>query len=662
MLAFIVNMVYFSINEEKSEGKKLNSRQQAVALYLTKQVSYQTTKEIAQSFKVSERTLQSDLNTIEEFILIQDFKIAVERKKGTGIRLKGTNFEKDLLKKQLNQLLHGKTFDDQKSEQLLIFHLLMAKEGQTLEELAEKLFVSRKEVKRLLVEVAPYFSFHQLNLVSKPRLGTFIEGAERKKRELLAQNLKAIQKVDPQTVMLKDFFSKKILSSIQSILREELAREKINYDSELSSIDIHVYFMLERMWQGEPVILSEEEHKMVGDTLAQKLSSQILARLADTYPIVFSTNEIDYLALRLSTLLAKEDESDSLQKETKNLSNHLIQQVGQMMGTDFSEDSILRQNLQAHLSSTYFRVNYGFSIANPLTKEILGTYTHLFLVIQMALEAFFEQEAFYLPQEEIAYLTVHFQAAFERKQKREVQQFTALLVTQYTRSMATFLEARLNREIPELMVVEIIQTKAAALVSEPEVDFILSTVPLPEAKQPVIQISPMITEENIGHIKTYMLGHYPKKRKKHFEFPRFTSPFLVYPQLAFSDMYELLAFLSQPLVENAYVAKDFTSSLIERERRSSTRVAPLIALPHGNPLLVLASTISIATLKEPLDWHGEKVQLVLLLAIQKEELKDPQFKKLFSLIHYLEKSPTVLQTIFKETNPLKLMSILSEYE
>lgn len=640
----------------------MNSRQQAVALYLVKQTSYQTTKELAQQFNVSERTLQSDLNTIEEFIVTQDFKMRLERKKGTGILLAGTTFEKDLFKKQLNQLLHGKTFDDQKSEELLIFHLLMAKEGQSLEELAEKLFISRKEVKRLLVEVAPYFSFHQLTLVSKPKIGTFIEGAERKKRELLAQNLKAIQKVDPQTVMLKDFFSKKILSSIQAILREALAKEKINYHSELSSIDIHVYFMLERMWQGETVILSEEEHQVVADTLAQKLSSQILARLADAYPIVFSTNEIDYLALRLSTLLAKEKGTNRLKEETQILTEHLIQQVGQMMGSDFSDDHILRQNLQAHLSSTYFRVNYGFSIANPLTKEILGTYTHLFLVIQMALEAFFEQEAFYLPQEEIAYLTVHFQAAFERKQKREVQQFTALLVTQYTRSMATFLEARLNREIPELIVAEIIQTKETFLASEPEVDFILSTVPLPEAKQPVIPISPMITEENIGQIKTYMLGHQPIKRKKYFDFPRFTSPFLVYPQLAFSDMYELLAFLSHPLVENAYATKDFTRSLIERERRSSTRVAPLIALPHGNPNLVLASTISIATLKEPIDWHGEKVQLVLLLAIHKEELKDPQFKKLFSLIHYLEKSPAVLQTLLEETNPLRLMSTLSEYE
>lgn len=639
----------------------MNSRQQGLALYLVKQTDYQTTKKLAKEFDVSERTLQTDLNRLEEYLATQQLSLQLVRKKGTGVKLDGTLNEKKELKKKVNQFLNGQSFDTEKSVELLVFHLLMAKEGQSLEELSEKLFVSRNEVKRLLEEASSFFSYHGLVLVSKPRVGTFVEGTERKKRELLAQNLKAIQKIDPQTVMLKDFFSKQILSLIQRILREELSKEGIEYEKELSSVDIHIYFMLERMWQGETVLLSAEEHQFVENTSAQKLSSRLLAKLADVYPVFFSPNEIDYLALRLTSLLPKEDNHQPTLK-TQELAEHLIGRVSQLMTIDLMKDETLKRNLMAHLSSTYFRVNHGFSISNPLTKEILGTYTHLFLVIQMVLEEFLSGEKIYIPQEEIAYLTVHFQAAFERNQHRKTKYFEAILVSQYTRSMATFLEARLNREIPELRIKQVIEYQGESLEDCTEVDFILSTVPIEGASRPVVLISPMITEDDLAEILKYMLERQPMKKKKKFDFPRFTSPFLVYPQMAFENVQELLTLLGGPLVENHYVREDFLASLIDRESRSSTRVAPLIAMPHGNPDLVVASTISIATLKQPMDWHGEKVQLVLLLAVRQEELKDKQFKKLFALIHYLERRPELFQQILAETNPLKLIQLMSEYE
>ncbi|MHC5268988.1 BglG family transcription antiterminator [Enterococcus sp. LJL98] len=640
----------------------MNHRQQELLLYLLKQTSYQTTKILAKEFSVSERTVQSDLNRIEEYLAKHLGNVQLERKKGTGVKIAAPMQEKQQLAMKVSQQFHSQVFEEEKRLELLVFHLLMAKEAQSLEELAEKLFVSRNEIKKNLEEAHSFFSYHGLTLISKPRIGTLVEGSERKKRELLAQNLKIIQKSDPQTMMLKDFFSKDILAHIQRILREVLLKEKIDYHKELSSIDIHLYFMLERMWQSETVLLSPEEHEFVENTLAQRLSSQLLAKLADVYPVVFSPNEIDYLALRLTSVLPKEeDQQPSMQTEA--LTTHLIHRVSQLMTMDLNQDETLKQNLMAHLSSTYFRVNHGFSISNPLTKEILRTYTHLFLVIQMVLEEFLTGDALYIPQEEIAYLTVHFQAAFERKkQQRQPKHFEAVLVSQYTRSMATFLEARLNREIPELTIQQVIEYQEGAEENIHAVDFILSTLPLDGAQVPVVLISPMITADDLANILKYMVNHQPRKTKKTFDLARFTSPFLVYPQMNCVNVQELFAHLTHELIENAYVHPDFLTSLIERESRSSTRVAPFIALPHGNPLLVRSSTISIATLREPMDWHGEKVQLVLLLAVRHEELKDPQFKKLFALIQYLEGSPEILRQVFAEENPLKLIHRLSEYE
>ncbi len=61
--------------------------------------------------------------------------------------------------------------------------------------------------------------------------------------------------------------------------------------------------MLERMKQYQKVKLSKDENEVVEHTQAQKLSSQILAKLATIYPIEFSPDEINYLALRIANLL-----------------------------------------------------------------------------------------------------------------------------------------------------------------------------------------------------------------------------------------------------------------------------------------------------------------------------------------------------------------------
>lgn len=648
--------------EDDERSKSMNSRQQALALKLLKQTHYETTKDLAQQLAVSERTLRSDLNVLEEYLVHESLVLKLDRKKGIGIKLEGSPSEKEQLKKKISQHLHGLSLDEKKSEELLTFHLLMAKEGQSLEELAEKLFVSRMEIKRILEQIETVFTSYHLELISKPRIGTLVEGPERRKRELLAKTLREIQKIDPQTVTLKNFFSRHILTVIQEVLKKELQAYSIEYSSELSSIDIHIYFMLERMWQGESVVLSDYEHQLVAQTEAQQLSRQIMARLATIYPIAYTENEIDYLALRLSSILSKEQTEKAPVGEAERLAKHLITQVERLMGIAFHQDEGLKLNLIAHLSSTYFRISGGFSISNPLTKDILGTYTHLFVMIQMILEEFFAEENFYIPQEEIAYLTVHFQAALERNQEKQAKVFRTILVSQYSHSMATFLEARLNREIPELTITEVVRFQEETEQTFPETDFILSTLPIADPGQPTLIISPMITETDIQQIKKYMLEHTPKKRTQHFDLARFTSPFLVYPQLDFEEMTELLRFLGQPLVNHQYVHPDFVSSLIERESRSSTKVAPLIATPHGNPRYVETSTISIATLQQPMDWHGEKVQLVLLLSIKPEELKELHFKKIFSVIHYLEKTPNKLYQVLKEKNPLRIIHLLSEYE
>lgn len=59
----------------------MNQRQKSLIYQLIESNSYITTKALADSFNVSERTIHSDLNKIEAFLTETQLPLAIQRKK-----------------------------------------------------------------------------------------------------------------------------------------------------------------------------------------------------------------------------------------------------------------------------------------------------------------------------------------------------------------------------------------------------------------------------------------------------------------------------------------------------------------------------------------------------------------------------------------------------
>lgn len=82
---------------------------------------------------------------------------------------------------------------------------------------------------------------------------------------------------------------------------------------------------------------------------------------------------------------------------------------------------------------------------------------------------------------------------------------------------------------------------------------------------------------------------------------------------------EVLDILCSRLEAHQLVSSSFRSSVFEREQMSSTYLGSGIAMPH--PLITNegTSSVAIAHLKQPIDWQGDQVSLVFLLAIHKDD-------------------------------------------
>lgn len=641
----------------------MNSRQIQLVQDLIKQEYYQTTSVLAKKLAVSERTLQKDLSTINALIEKQRNSLVLERKKGIGILLKGDSLDKEKLLEQLMEVAQTPP-DNQQLQELIVFHILQNPNDKiSLDELAEQLFVNRKLIQEEIRKLKPYFAYHRLELMTKPGYGTYVLGEEDQKRRLLIQTLKKMKKSDLKNPSLKEFFKQDRLKVVRDTLLEVLEANQISVDSDLSNIDYHIYFMLERMKSSKEVELSLSEVEAVENSQAQAISSQVLAQLAMIYPIQFSPSEINYLALRIASSLPSLRPDLQFDQEAAALMDYLIQQVSDILSYPLREDTILKSNLSSHLSSTYFRLNYHLSISNPLTEAVFNAYPQLFLVLQLLLDDYFKQEEHFVPQDEIAYLTIHFQSAIERQKFQKSKTFKVLLVSEYSKAMATFIEARLNRELPELQVVDLVNHKeSSGLRKHSGYDFILSTVPLEIEKIPVIQISPMISRDDLMTIEKYMLENSPGEQGQSFDLASFTQPFFIYPQLELDNPEAILRFMGNNLLAHDHVEAQFVNELLSRDRFSSTRVAPFITLPHANPKFVKQSMVSIATLKKPIDWHGEMISIVMMISVTKEVLKSSEFKKLFSVIHYISQNPDCFNKICQTQNVLEILSLLSYYE
>ncbi|HGF7785551.1 TPA: HTH domain-containing protein, partial [Enterococcus faecium] len=99
----------------------MNQRQQSLIYQLSENNNYITTKKLAEHFHVSERTIHSDLNTIETWLRDKHLPLMFERKKGTGILLNGLPHEREQLKRALNEETQTE-MDKKQLRQLLIFH------------------------------------------------------------------------------------------------------------------------------------------------------------------------------------------------------------------------------------------------------------------------------------------------------------------------------------------------------------------------------------------------------------------------------------------------------------------------------------------------------------------------------------------------------------
>lgn len=141
---------------------------------------------------------------------------------------------------------------------------------------------------------------------------------------------------------------------------------------------------------------------------------------------------------------------------------------------------------------------------------------------------------------------------------------------------------------------------------------------------------------------------------------------LVFRNLVAVTDSDVLAYLAEKLYKQKYVKKEYIKAIQEREKEYPTGLPstlPAVAIPHANFEMVKKTTLAIATLKNPVDFHNMEnnqetlpIKIVIMMAIGEPHGQVEMLQKIVGIIQ----NEPLRQAMVSATSDNQLLMLLQE--
>lgn len=499
---------------------RFTSRQRMILEKLLQNDQVMTIREIADEIEVSTRTVHRELDDLK--LVLDHYDLWLEKKIGIGVQLQGSSEKKEVLRLALM-----KETDDYLPEErklIILCTLLEASEPIKLLSLAYDLKVTVSTVSHDLDEIETYIHKFGLKVIRKRGYGVEIQGPEAAKRRtitsLISENwnefdligvikdtiqTKSQHRISSASERLLGLIEQSKLLVVENALRD--LEKDLPYplaDSAFIGLVIHLALAIERIEKGENILFDPEYLNQLAGTQEYQAAEKILLRLESLLDLKIPRTEVGYITMHLRG--AKVRNSYQVVHLSDNVElmaqvNQLIEACSQKLHVDFSNDPSLLQGLMTHMEPALFRLQQDMHIRNPLLEQIRRDYHTLFEILQEAVQEVFPRLD--IPDEEIGYLAMHFGASLERLH-RDHAHFRALIVCSSGIGSSKILASRISKELPQIEDLRNISFFELSSIPKADYDLIISTIPLPYKRDEYILVSPLLNNEDIQQIKSYL--------------------------------------------------------------------------------------------------------------------------------------------------------------
>ncbi|MBM7590311.1 BglG family transcription antiterminator [Brevibacillus fulvus] len=605
---------------------------------------YVRLRDLTEKLQISRRTVYYDLEKIN-YWLTQNQLDPVQYVRTVGFYV--TDKTKRALPAMLSEVDKGQYYFSAKERRAWLgICLLSATQPLFLQDLMDKIGVSRGTTNTELNVVKQELRSAQLIVQFNNKQGYTVVGNELDKRKMLLQywsrilsmEWKAADSAQKVSVLCRlmersDFLQITVEQATKIYEQIESCEQQLGIqftDEMIDHFALSLVIICNRLRHDCCVKVDEDKKAVLRNAAEYEAARAIGEALSDMFAIRLTDDECCYLTINL--LGAKRNDVND--EGNSSIEIHHLRRIIRLMVSDFEKQAYvffqnrtaIEEQMLIHIKPAYYRIKYGLEIENPLTETIKQTYPEIFKITRKVaahLESYTGRKA---SEHEIAYLAIYFGGWMKEQGSKPIQRKRALVVCGNGISTSRILQSQLESLFSAVDVVAAISLREYETHSY-EVDFVVSTTPLPKRGLPVFVVSPILSDSEKEKLLSQVNALFSEQNKSNHSVKtildiikrhaqildekslqeELTQYFQGGPQLIkeirkpmlaellteemiqlkseVSDWREAIRLAAAPLLQQQFIEQSYIEAMIEsvQEMGPYIVIAPKIAIPHARP-------------------------------------------------------------------------------
>lgn len=510
----------------------LSTRQCAVLRILLDMDNLITMSGIASQLEITPRMVRYDFRAIERWLQARDVQLI--KKPNYGVFIEAPREVKIDLIRELEHLAgYRLILSPTERLHISILCLLTCEQPLLIKQLEPRLGVSRPTVLRDMDKAEKWLEERNLSLIRRPHFGFKAVGNEDDWREAVVNLLLDTVGEMPLLALcagskaalrsqlkgkvgllrgLSAFFedldlsySKELVDSIERTLHLQFT------DKACISLVLHLTILIRRVQQGKIVELTPEHLEALREQREFHAAKVMAEQIEQRFNTALTESEVAYIAMQLLGAKTRRTVSDIIgERDAEKSSLGVLEIVDGMLAEAsvylhpyLRVDQQLIRSLAFHLKPVLSRLRFNLPIRNPLLEDVKSQYPYIFKVARRSSVILEEQVGRRIPEEEIGYIAMHLGSAMERLRPFPGVRRRVLVICGEGVATAWLLVSRMQAELPEVEVVEVMSGLEVSRkhTFRGDIDAMISTIPMEMAGIPIIVVSPLLGAKDKARIR-----------------------------------------------------------------------------------------------------------------------------------------------------------------
>lgn len=469
-----------------------------------------TLQQLSEKYAVSIRTIQNDLNEIDDFLIENQLPSLVKRKK-IGISLELTKNETEEIKFVLENVMQKNYFTREDRLLDLVLAFSLNESPVFVYQKEDELKVSKSTIDEDMRILRSNTEKYEVEFISTADQGMIVFGKEKLIRSMLYDCISHSLKVfnfetsldleNTREKILFRYLPKNFFLQIEKIYHQSGFKiDDINYRNQMF---LYLGIWIKRMEQG--FLISDQEMEEE-EYIPQKIDTFVSALFLE-FHLRKTKEEETYIRFIINSYQNFSMNSYINWASIQLLALKLIYHVERQTGIQFSQkENYLHEKLYQHMIGLIERLKNKLQVANPLTEEIKQNYP----LIYSSVSSFSEEINYFSEQpisdDELAFLTIHFSAALSEMNQRKKRYYKAIVLCNHGSATGRLLTENLKEKF-NIDIIATLSTAEIDILEKLDADLIFSTIPFEYEKKPLLIIDPIINENNKNDVQNFLNKH-----------------------------------------------------------------------------------------------------------------------------------------------------------